>query len=173
MLIANSMGVLSESITIQETGLAALSNLISDIDENIHQGSNIVSVVSNSLDQHAKVTSVQRKGLALLYNLSIRGPSIKEMLLPSGCMKAVIKSLKMNMLHADVVTLAFRMLLTLLETEGGMEDLLGKEENIAALVDAVLSNIRKLQTTLVGCKVFNLICRQKSIKTIGIRGVEI
>ena len=41
MLIANSMGVLSESITIQETGLAALSNLISDIDEDILQGSNI------------------------------------------------------------------------------------------------------------------------------------
>ena len=41
MLIANSMGVLYESITIQETGLAALSNLISDIDEDILQGSNI------------------------------------------------------------------------------------------------------------------------------------
>eukprot|EP00571_Detonula_confervacea_P004477 CAMPEP_0172326192 /NCGR_PEP_ID=MMETSP1058-20130122/55822_1 /TAXON_ID=83371 /ORGANISM="Detonula confervacea, Strain CCMP 353" /LENGTH=1360 /DNA_ID=CAMNT_0013042915 /DNA_START=289 /DNA_END=4368 /DNA_ORIENTATION=+ len=170
MLIVNSMSTLAESGVVQETGLTALRNLASDVDGNILDASNMFSVVNVSLDCHLKDASIQRKGLALLYKLSMRSEGIRSRLLSSGCLKNVTKALKVHTSCSGVVSSALGIMFNLSETEACMQVMLD-EKVIHTIIHSMMLNVRNLKVAIVCCKILRVIC-QKSTTSIGVGGVE-
>jgi len=172
MVIASSMSSLDKSVAVQEAGLAALCNIASDVDEDILDASNIISVVNSSLYHHAKNANVQRKGLALLYNLSIRGEGMKSKLLSSGALTIITKAVKNHTNSSKVVASALRILQNLSNTDECMMILLEKT-TITLIIHAMMLHIENLKNAIIGCKILWTICEMSpKFIVIGLSGVE-
>ena len=170
MLIANSMSTLADNDRVQEMGLFALSNIISDVDESLIEGSNICSVIHESLNRHANNVSIQLKGMTLLNSLSVRG-GIRENLMSSGCMKNATQVLKLHSSCPSVISSALGFLLNFSDTEECSQVLLDKKV-MKSIVHALLQNVEDNNVTILGCNILHFAACEKSISNMGIGGFE-
>jgi len=174
MMVAGSLSALADSVELQKTGLAALCNLASDIDEGILEMSNIYAVVNGSLERHAGNAAIQVKGLALLYNLSIRSEGMANQVISSGSLKNITKALENHADNAKVVSSALRMLISLSDAEESRKAL--REEGLVTLiVRAITLNVQDLKLAIAGCNILDLITSEESAAgdvDIGLAGVE-
>ncbi|KAL7554653.1 hypothetical protein ACHAWF_018586 [Thalassiosira exigua] len=158
MLISNAIDNLSQSVAVQETGLVALCILASDAKEDILTGSNIFSVVTDSLKDHAENAAIQRNGLALLYNLSLRSSRIKNQLFSSGCFAIITKAIEAHTNCSKIITPALRAMANLLsqgndqypQHKNGMQYLLN-EDVLNLIVNAMMVNVKNLRISMVCC----------------------
>ncbi|KAL7521187.1 hypothetical protein ACHAWX_005878 [Stephanocyclus meneghinianus] len=104
ILITNSMRALCQDANVQEKGLRALANLASDIDDKIIEMLDLSFTIMSSLGNHLTHLNIQNVGLCLLRNLSLRSNVIKDQLLNSGCLEAVITALTVHMVRTPLLT---------------------------------------------------------------------
>jgi hypothetical protein len=69
ILITNSMKALYDDASVQESGMGALANIASDIDNNIIEMSDMSSTITSALGNHPANINIQRVGLFLVRNL--------------------------------------------------------------------------------------------------------
>ena len=170
MLIANSMSTLAENDRVQEMGLVALSNIVSDVNESLIQGSNIIAVIHESLNLHAKKQLLMQKGLTLLNNLSVR-EGIRERLISSGCMKNATEALKLHPSCPSVISSALGFLLNFSDTEE-FNKVLRDKKVMKSIVQAMLQNVEDNNVSIAGCNILHLAACDNEISNMGIGGFE-
>ena len=97
VLVTNAMNFLEGDSKVQEKALKALANLVSDIDNNAIEMSNIPAAVSSTVFNHLSEGDIQEVGITILKNLSKRSDSIRENLLTSGCCETVVTAMTIHM----------------------------------------------------------------------------
>jgi len=172
MVIANSMKMLADSVELQETGLAALCNIASDVEEDILESSDIYAVVNDSLERHANEAAIQRQGLALLYNLSVRSGGMSSKLMSNGCLRNIIKAVENHRKNPKVLSPALSMLINLSDTEECCKALV-EEKTINLITNAITLNVENLKIAIVGCNILSVMCQKSTNKRkIGFGGIE-
>jgi len=157
MLIASSMGMLADSVELHATGLAALCNLASDVEEEILEMSNIYAVVKDSLSQNVEIASIQKQGLALLYNLSMRSRDMRNKLVSSGCLISITKAVENHMTNPTVLSTALSMLINLSDVDE-CERVLREDKTIDLIVHVIALNVEDLKIATIGCNILDVIC---------------
>lgn len=97
VLVTNAMNFLEGDSKVQEKALKALANLVSDIDNNAIEMSNLPAAVSSAVFNHLSEGDIQEVGITILKNLSKRSDSIRENLLTSGCCETVVTAMTIHM----------------------------------------------------------------------------
>jgi hypothetical protein len=104
VMITTIMSTLDDAV-VQEKALKALSDLISDIDNDLIEMTDLASAVTATVFNHLSEASIQEVGIAILRNLSKRSESIREKLLSSGCCDTVITAITIHMVSTFLIFL--------------------------------------------------------------------
>jgi hypothetical protein len=104
VMITTIMSTLDDAV-VQEKALKALSDLISDIDNDLIEMTDLASAVTATVFNHLSEASIQEVGIAILRNLSKRSESTREKLLSSGCCDTVITAITIHMVSTFLIFL--------------------------------------------------------------------
>ena len=158
ILLANAVENLPDCISVQEQALGALCSLSSDADIDILETFNVFEVVKKTLDHHLEVAVVQRRGLALLRNLSLRGDRVKRKILSSGCLDNCTKAMKYHSSSSKIVESSLSMLLSLMGTDTCQKVLL-ERGTIKMIIDVMMMNVQSQRVQMLGCTLLCALCQ--------------
>lgn len=169
MLISNSMSALAQKFAVQQTGLAALCNLALDADESLMDP--MFSVVHDLLDRRVLDVTIQKLGIVLIRNISVRSESSQQGILSSGCLKNVMKAVEVHANCAEIVLLSLSILVNL--TESGVWKVMLEKKAVKLAVHAMMLHIEDLKIAMVGCRLLDVIHEKTSRgNSTGGAGVE-
>jgi len=165
LLLENAMEIHIGSNLIQENALDALCLLSSDADSEILLTSNIIKSIKDSLDNHIEESNVQRRGLSILRNFSLRDEKIKSSIESSGCLDNCTKALEMHTSTPNVIDSAFSIFLHLFNRSECQKVLL-RRGMIELIVHAMMANVQSQRTQMLGCSLLCALCETPHSRVI-------
>ncbi|KAL7466607.1 hypothetical protein ACHAXS_006895 [Conticribra weissflogii] len=157
LLLENAMEIHIGNNIIQEKALDALCLLSSDADLDILLTSNIFKSIKDALDNHLQKSNVQRRGLSILRNFSLRNERVKSAIESSGCLDNCAKVLEMHSSSPKVIDSAFSIFLHLFSRTECQKVLL-RRGIIELIVQAMMVNMQSQRTQMLGCSLLCALC---------------
>jgi len=151
-VISEAMSEFSHSASIQETGLAALCFLASDVDDTVLEGSSLFTTVRNALTLHQDNVTIYQNGFALLEMLSLRRDAVRSKMVSSGCIDCVIEAVTRKQYPSRVVANAFEILIKLVVQSRECREMMCTPEMLESIIFSMMLHVKCYKVQLDGCQ---------------------
>ncbi len=151
-VVSEAMSEFRHNASVQETGLAVLCFLASDVDDSVLEESLLFTTVHNALTRHQGNVTVHQNGFALLEMLSLRRDAVRNKIVSSGCINCVIEAVTRKQYPSWVVANSFEILIKLVEMSKGCREVICTPEMLESVIFSMMLHVECYKVQLDGCQ---------------------
>ena len=151
-VISEAMSEFTHSATVQETGLATLCFLASDVDDSLLEDSSLFAKVRNALTHHQTNVTIYQNGFALLEMLSLRRDAVRNKIVSSGCINLIMEAVTGNKYPSSVVTNAFEVLIKLTIESEECREMISTPKMLESIIFSMMLHVECYKIQLDGCQ---------------------
>lgn len=151
-VISDAMREFTHNASVQETGLAALCFLASDVDDSLLEESSLFTTVHNALTHHQANATLYQNGFALLEMLTLRGKAVRNKFVSSGCINIVMEAITANKYPSRVVTNAFEIMVKLTIESEECREMISTSDLLKSTICTMMLHAECYKIQLDGCQ---------------------
>ena len=173
-VVCKVLSLFPDSLSVQETGLATLCFIASDVDGSSLEASSLFTTIRDALTCHQHHSNIYQNGFALLGILSGRSAANRSLLVSSGCLNCVMDSITKKQYPPKIVGSAFEVLVKV--TANSKEyrgKILSQPKLLKSIIFTMMSHVECYKIQIDGCQlIFRMSEMIESSRVISAGGVK-